>query len=352
MSVNARLVKILSRLAVERAQELGLQGRNAAHLIAVSNPQTEADVKKLARTLAEENILVLVAFVPPALAAAAVVNIQTWINAYAGFYSLFANALFPGLNKQGLAAHYADGHQPPVIVVRGGATPVIEVIAGFVVPFIVRGQMKANPPEFEYRALVEVICEELDCNGLSMVEYQNLRRTALVMLQELVRLPMRQVALTQFDRELFADAPPPPDPPRQLPGNTPPNGLPPFTPQPPSYGGNPEMGQRNGYGTPNGGTNSAGRRDDNLNGATRPLPQVPSAPIGRATEETQRYDMDYIESDAAVTPDTREMFQDSVGLDRPASRDTDDNRDRGRRSTGGKRTTRSLPVYDLPDDPE
>lgn len=348
MSVNARLVKILSRLAIERAQELGLQGRNAAHLIAVSNPQSEAEVKKLARTLAEENILVLVAFVPPALAAAAVVNIQTWINAYAGFYSLFANALFPGLNKQGLAAHYADGQQPPVIVVRGGATPVIEVIAGFVVPFIVRGQMKVNPPEFEYRALVEVICEELDCNGLSMVEYQNLRRTALGLLQELVRLPMRQVALTQFDRELFADAPPPLDPPRQLPGNTPPNGLPPFPPQTASYGGNHEGGQRNGYGMPSGG-NSTTPRDDIPNGATRPLPKVPSAPIARSPEEQQRYPMDYIENDAAVAPETREMFQDSVGLERPASRDTDDNR--GRRN-GGKRTTRSLPVYDLPDDPE
>lgn len=370
MTSNPRLIKILAKLAVDRAKELAYFGRNSAHLITASNPQTEADLKKLARILAEENILVLAAGIPPSMSAAAVVNIQTWINTYAGFYTLFANALFPGLNKDGLTAYYADGLQPPIVIVKGGATPVIEVIAGFVVPFVARGQMKVTPPEYEFRALVDVICDELDCNGLSMSDYQNLRRSALTMLQEMVRLPMRQISLTNFDRELFGDAPPPPEPPRSPSGLTPPGGMPPLVPpngrpaNPP-----PSSGQSNGYGTHNrgnsarsgSGSNGTGYQDNQPKGGTRPIPQVsstniqPSQPPSRSADEYQRYEMEFFSRDNAVAPDTQDMFQDSVGLAKnqpPEPRESEENREPKRRG-GGRRTTRSLPVYDdLLDDSE
>jgi hypothetical protein len=298
-----------------------------------------------------------------------VVNIQTWINTYAGFYTLFANALFPGLNKDGLTAHYADGAQPPIVIVKGGATPVIEAIAGFVVPFVARGQMKVTPPEFEFRALVDVVCEELDCNGLSMSDYQNLRRSALTMLQEMVRLPMRQISLTNFDRELFGDASPP-EPPRSPSGYTPPGGIPPIVPPngrppypPPSSS---SSGQSNGYGTHNSGNsvsggsgnNGTGYQDNQPKGVTRPIPQVSSTniqPSTQSTDEYQRYEMEFFSRDNAVAPDTQDMFQDSVGLAKnqpPEPRESEENREPKRRS-GGRRTTRSLPVYDdLLDDSE
>jgi hypothetical protein len=316
-SINQRLAKILSRLAIERYQELLAQGRQSQPLLSASNPQTEGEMRRLVRILADENVLVLMGSVPQPYNANQTAYIQTWVNLYAALYNLFANALFSSLNRDGPRAIYADGSAPAVIVMRGGAAPVIEVLAGFVVPFVARGQGRGGIPEADYRVLVDVLCDELDCSDLSMNTYQALRRSAMTYLTQLVEGVVRQLPLTQFDRKLFND--PPPDVPR---GGQP-GGAPPTTPP--------------------------DRR--HTTSSMPPLSPPPGA---------EQYPMDYLKSDNGVVPNTTQMFRDTVPVNgratgtlppapppetpKPAPREEDDDRDSRESGRDRRRRNTSLPV--------
>lgn len=321
--MNQRMARILTKLAQERAPRL----------LAYGMPSTEADLKRLARELAEESVLVLAADVPPALIVQSNVQVQNWVNTYAQLYTLFADAVFPTLNKGGLQAYYADPHQPPVVVLSGGAIPVIEVMAGFVVPFITRSQLRTNVTEYEYRVLIDVLCEELACADLPQVQMEKLRRSALQLLREMVALPMRQYDLTGFDRPIFGEIP---QPPANLPPAVPPTvaqevarvsktrPLPPLPQQPP-----PQTPARPQQPQP----------DPRL--VTKELPVItplPSSPPPRPKTENAPRDMEFLGEDPKQpeTP-TREMFIQPVLL-------------RNGNGTDKRRTTRSLPVPDLPPD--
>jgi hypothetical protein len=204
--MDERLQQILFKLAKRHAPQL-LQTRWA------SPPP-------LARSLASYNILVLVGEAPgQAFTTETGARVQTWADGYVRLYSLLAHHLFPSFTH--VNAQYADHKLPIVIAIKGAATPVIQVLAGFVSPYIVLRQGQAQVSEVELLGLMDTVLDELEAGDLPREEYKYLRAEGAGLLKEMLMSPVRQIRLTEFDRPLFSDIPQPPapvtPPPREMP---------------------------------------------------------------------------------------------------------------------------------------
>jgi hypothetical protein len=192
---DQRLDKILTRLAQRHAPDL-LRQLPADRLPA------------LARRLASYNLLVLMGEVTqPVISPDTIMRVQTWADGYIRLYSLLAHPLFPSFTH--ISAQYADDKLPVVIVVKGAATPIMHVLAGFVSPFIAQRQRQATVSEMELLGLMDALLEELEATDLPREEYRTLRSDGAGVLKDMLRAPVRQLLLTPFDHPLFSDIPQP-----------------------------------------------------------------------------------------------------------------------------------------------
>jgi|FLYN01.1.fsa_nt_gi hypothetical protein len=193
---DPRLEQILTKLAMRHAPELLRQ---------LPAGKTER-IPALARRLASYNLLVLMGQVSqPVTSPDTIMRVQTWADGYIRLYSLLAHDLFPSFTH--ISAQYADDKLPVVIVIKGAATPIVHVLAGFVSPFIAQRQGQATVSEVELLGLMDTILEELEASDLPREEYKHLRADGMAILKDMLRAPVRQLPLTPFDRPLFSDIP-------------------------------------------------------------------------------------------------------------------------------------------------
>ncbi len=196
--MTARLERILTKLTQQ----------HAPHLLPIAWGQGEdaaTQVQKISRHLARHHILVLMAEITPEQMKAREMLIMEWIQEFARLYNLLAQTLFPSFKK--ISAQYTDDLMPPVVVINGQANAVVQVIAGYVVPYVA---LRQDQPvtDLELRGLAEIILEELEASDLGEEAYKMLRAGCVKIIRELLTIKARHIALTAFDRPVLDDIQP------------------------------------------------------------------------------------------------------------------------------------------------
>ncbi len=191
--MNTRLERILIQLARQHASHLVAPGWDA-------KGDYDQCLRQLARKLANYNFLVIMGVVPPGLMANRAAHIQRWVTEYGRLYRLLAGKLFPTFAA--VSARYADPRIPPIVVIHGRARPVIQVMAGFLLPYIAIRQKEPIISELELRGLMDMVLDELEA-GLPYEEHRRLRREGAEILQGMLAMQIRQLALMDFDQVLF-----------------------------------------------------------------------------------------------------------------------------------------------------
>ncbi|MBE2267862.1 MAG: hypothetical protein IAE80_06490 [Anaerolinea sp.] len=175
---------------------------------------------ELAHLLGGYGVLVMVGDVPPSLAAQAALHHREWVENYKGLYTLIAGVLFPTFRN--VQAFYIDQTAaPPIVGLQGDAIPVIEMLAGYVTPFVaarqgVPGQNSAA--EVELIGLMDMILEELEASDFPRETYKALRDNGAAYIRQILIGYTRQIALTPALRPVFGDStqPTPPQVPPRL----------------------------------------------------------------------------------------------------------------------------------------
>jgi|GEM_PF-6651641 len=185
--MNTRLNGILTTLAQQYAY----------HLLAQA-PGDASRIPFLADGLADSGVLVIIADIPA--------NnyerlMRAWVDDYNRLYSTISSILFPSFTGANLGA--ADGMRPPVFVLQGESVAVIQMLAGYIVPYVAMRQQTTSISDAEIRGLMTYILEELAADDLEKREYDRLWRQCAQIIRQLITLPIRQYALTSMKRPLF-----------------------------------------------------------------------------------------------------------------------------------------------------
>lgn len=178
-----------------------------------------ARLPQLARALANYHILVIMGDFPyslQALSQAVNEHIDAWVNTYGELYLLLAYNFTPSSMK--VRAHYVDTKWPVVIYIKGDSAAVIQMLAGYVAPYIAERQMSPVVSEAELGGLMNLILGDLDPSHLSWDQYRDIHTQGVAILRKMLATQIRQLPLTNFDREIFTDSqrivpvsvPPPP----------------------------------------------------------------------------------------------------------------------------------------------
>lgn len=185
--INTRLNSILTTLAQKYAY----------HLLA-KVPEDANRIAFLADGLADSGVLVIIADIPAN-------NFdrlwRAWINEYTHLYTIIASALFPLFTRVSPGA--ADGMRPPVCVLQGESVAVIQILAGYIVPYIAMRQQTPSISDAEIRGLMTYILEELEADDLDKHEYDRLWRQCAQIIRQLLTLPIKQYSLTTMKKPLF-----------------------------------------------------------------------------------------------------------------------------------------------------
>lgn len=331
--MDARLAQIILRIAEKRAPHVLHNGQNGADI----------DPGRIARQLAGENVLVLAAYLPDRAITASVSDlVADWCRMYTDLYNGFAYLAFSSVSHTTPQAVYADdpARMPVIIELYAQTTPVLEAIAGFVVPFVVRGQARGRVEEQDYHTLFNVLCDELYCTDLPPFDLARLRTSTLQTVQALIAQPLRQVWLNDFDRPILDNGPEPPLRPQ------------PFRPSPPAPV-RPSMPPEHPYG----GGQMPGAATSPQRVEKRPGP--PPSPPTTLPETSQR---DASRPMQPVNPESDSQRLDSQALDSQArdSQRLDSRKLKGKDKTGllpplppkpadrGRTTPPILPVPGMP----
>jgi hypothetical protein len=196
--MTQRIERILTKLAQARAPEL----------LAMQHDTSPDGLKQFARKLAGYELLIVMANVPTHLQPEYQRYVQNWANAVSRFHDLLAQTLFPSYAQ--LKAMKADDQQPPVLVFEARISPMVEIMAGYLIPYIASRQSYTNVPEDELRTLVITMLRKLHAHDQPLPIYDILISDAMEQINRLIRLPVQHIALTDFDEPLFGEVTKPP----------------------------------------------------------------------------------------------------------------------------------------------
>lgn len=186
--MNARVERILDKLSREHVPTLQQ----------LTPPPRMERWRVLADGLARSGVLVIMG-TPPSRHTND--HIQGWVGAYSALYYTLAETLFPSFTH--FRAVYADREQPPVIVLHGQCAPVMQVIGGYVSPFVAIRQHDHLVSEAELRGVMTFILDELEAQDIPRNQYERLWKTGVVHLRNLLAVDVQQYSLTSFARPLF-----------------------------------------------------------------------------------------------------------------------------------------------------
>jgi hypothetical protein len=188
--MNARLERILTKLAKQYAPYLLEQGYDTTR------------IQQLTRALAKHGILVMIGDI---VAAEREAHLRPWVNAYADFYKVLTQRLFPSYTK--IEVLDADSQTPPIVVLIGQVRPVINAIAGWIVPYIAIRQHDRMISEVEIMGLMTLLLEDLEAADLPRADFNQLKTQGVEIIHRLLQMPVQQVWITDFDRPIFVKMP-------------------------------------------------------------------------------------------------------------------------------------------------
>ena len=190
-----RLERIVDKLTERYAPAL----LSDAGLQRTSGMITQLQYK--ARQLAKHDIVVITGTLAGDLIPLKDLHIQDWVQCHYLLYHTLARTLFPSYLS--FDARYADRRLPPIIVLRGEATPVMDVLAGFVVPYISLRQNSSATNDEEHALLMDAILDALAADDLPEDTCALLKMRCIDLLNRLLNTSIKHVALTTFDRPVL-----------------------------------------------------------------------------------------------------------------------------------------------------
>lgn len=158
----------------------------------------ELRVRYLAEELANNGFLVIVADIP---GNSFEMLMRTWIDSYHRLYTVISSMLFPMFTSINIGK--ADEMRPPVVVIQGESTAVIQVLAGYVVPYIAMRQHTNSISNAEIVGLMTYILDELEAEELTRRQYDDLSRQCAQIIRQLITLPVEHYSLTGMKKPLF-----------------------------------------------------------------------------------------------------------------------------------------------------
>lgn len=200
MRVNPRLERALILIA----------RRYAPHLVPSNWRQAgdyAAPLADLARALAAQGALTLMGDPAPGVANPQMAY-KAWVDGYTRLYSALSAALFPSFT--GVSSFFVDHETPQVVVVVGEATPVIEMLAGHIGPFVTARQGRQDSSPYELNGLMETVLEELEAHDLPGEDYRSLRAACANLITPMLITAIRQYPVTPPLRPMANNGAPPP----------------------------------------------------------------------------------------------------------------------------------------------
>lgn len=151
--------------------------------------------------------------------------VEECVHYYTQLYRLLGGTFFPSL--QHITAYYYSFSQDNLLIcLEMEAELVARVIAGCIAPYLAERQQSPIVSDFELLALMDVVLNKLDPDGMDAQSHQYLKVQGEIILKHMLAMPLRQLPLTQFDEPFFTriekpapptPAPEPPSPPPDLP---------------------------------------------------------------------------------------------------------------------------------------
>jgi hypothetical protein len=173
--------------------------------------RTEADaLGKLARRLADFNILVITGEMTPSLQHITqdpTLLLQDWVNTYGDLYSTFVTAIFPHQTPV-ISGHYTDSLWPVIIYLRGAITPVVQAIAEYITPFIAIRQTSPLLSNAELIGVIDLILRNLEGQDISLEARNLLYDRGPKLLDSLLNGDIHQYPLIPPAQDLFSNSRP------------------------------------------------------------------------------------------------------------------------------------------------
>ncbi len=179
------------------------------------------DLKKplytFARELANYHILVILGARDNDAPQNNPVDVRETGEIYMRFYHLLAKQLFSSLPPRIDASYYSYSRATLMIMFDAEARGVIEVMAGYVAPYVVERQGSRALAPTELQGLMDKILQKLDAGDSTQAEYRLMREEGAEILKQMVTMRLRQLPLTRFDEPFFNEIVLPVLPPTSLP---------------------------------------------------------------------------------------------------------------------------------------
>lgn len=167
------------------------------------------DLKKslstFARELANYHILVLLGERDNAMPQNNPVAVRETGEMYMRFYHVLADKLFSSLPKRIDASYYSYSRATLMIMFDAEARGVIEVMAGFVAPYVVERQKSRTIAPTELQDLMDKILQKLEAGDSSQPEYRQMRDQGVEILKQMLGMRLKQLSLTHFDEPFFSE---------------------------------------------------------------------------------------------------------------------------------------------------
>lgn len=174
------------------------------------------DLKKplhvLARELAAYHVLVLLARRDNSPSQTHVpLVVQECHELYVRMYRLLVSVSFPSLVN--VNSFFFHGRTTLMIVFEADARRVVEVLAGYVSPYVAERQGARSIAPMEVQGLIDRMLKKLDLPELTPEQHQHIRAEGTAIIKQMLKMPLQQMQLTIFDEPFFdeiAELPPPP----------------------------------------------------------------------------------------------------------------------------------------------
>lgn len=163
----------------------------------------------LARELANYHILVILGERDNTAPQNNPVAVRETGEIYTRFYHLLADNLFSSLPKRIDASYYSYSRTTLMIKFDAEARGVIEVMAGYIAPYVVERQKARAVTTTELQDLMSRILQKLDAGDESQPEYRRLRDEGAEIIRQMLAMRLRQIPLTRFDEPFFGAVQPP-----------------------------------------------------------------------------------------------------------------------------------------------
>lgn len=189
--MTQRVDRILTQLA----------STHAPHLLATGMLDGVDRVRHLATGLAKNGVLVLIGDLSRIDPAQHNHYIHQWVSEYANLYGALTRTLFPSYTR--FTPVYADDQTPPIVVLFGHSTPVMEKLSFYVAPYVALRHDDRLFSKPEVRGIMHYMLDELELQDITQMQYGELIRDGMRSISGLLHLPFRQIALTVFEQSLF-----------------------------------------------------------------------------------------------------------------------------------------------------